>query len=81
VSKLNWRHWGGRAAVGYGRGWCPGQSVATGHYCLASLHVYDLATCRGRRAYRLMAFYFKPGARRPWMAGAKLNVCTGKYIF
>jgi hypothetical protein len=81
VSKLRWNRWGSGKTVGYGQGWCPGQSVASGHYCTTSLHAYDIATCHGRRAYRMMVFYFKPRPRQHWVAGAKLNVCTGRYGF
>lgn len=80
VSKLRWEHWGSSKAVGYGRGWCPGKSVASGHYCTAALHVSNLASCHGRRAYRTMVFDFKPSPKRRWEAGAKLNVCTGRYL-
>jgi hypothetical protein len=81
VSKLRWYRWGSRKAVGYGQGWCAGPSgVAAGHYCKASLRVSDLGFCRGRRAYRVMAFAFKPDPRKRWEAGAKLNVCTGQYL-
>jgi hypothetical protein len=81
VSKLRWQHWGSNKTVGFGQGWCPGQSVASGHYCATSLHVYDHARCHGRSAYRMMVFYFQPGPRRHWIVGAKLNVCTGQYVF
>ena len=81
VSKLRWNRWGTDKTVGYGQGWCPGRSVASGHYCMTSLHGYDLVTCHGRRAYRMMVFYFKPDPGRHWIAGAKLNVCTGQYVF
>ena len=76
VSKLRWHRWGRSKAVGFGQGWCQGQSVASGHYCSASLHVYELAACRGGRAYLMMAFYFRPGPHQHWIAGSKWNVCT-----
>ena len=81
VSKLRWIGWGAGKTVAYGQGWCAGRSVASGHYCTTSLHVYGLVNCDGRSAYSMMVFYFKPGPRRRWIAGAKLNVCTGKYLF
>lgn len=68
---LRWQHWGSGTTVGYGQGWCPGRSVASGHYCTTSLHVYDLVTCEGRRAHRMMALYFKPAPHRHWIVGAK----------
>jgi hypothetical protein len=81
VSRLRWNRWGAGKAVGYGQGWCPGKSVASGHYCATSLHVYDLARCHGLRTYTMMVFYFKPSPRGRWLVGAKLDVCTGKYVF
>lgn len=77
VSKLAWQHWGQPRAVGYGQGWCPGKSVAAGHYCPAALHVSSLGTCHGRRAYQTLAFDFKDNGR--WTAGSKLNACTGSF--
>jgi hypothetical protein len=77
VSAITWHQWGLKRSVGFGRGWCPGRSVASGHPCLAALHVYGLGTCHGRRAYRTLAFYFK--SRTRWTAGSKWNVCSGQY--
>jgi hypothetical protein len=77
VKSVSWRHWGSAQAIGFGQGWCPGQSVASGHPCLAALHVYGLGSCRGRRAYNDMAFYFKMGGS--WTAGSRWNICTGQY--
>lgn len=75
VSRISWQHWGSSRAVGFGRGWCPGQSVAAGHYCLAALHVSRLGTCHGQRAYRSLVFDFKD--RGKWMLGSKWNACSG----
>lgn len=75
VSSISWRHWGDARAVGSGRGWCPGRSVAAGYHCKASLRVSGLGTCDGRSAYRDLTFYFK--TRRGWMLGSKRNACTG----
>ena len=77
VSSIRWHRWGSGRAVGFGRGWCPGSSVASGHPCLAAVHVYGLGSCHGRPAYRALAFYFKQGAT--WVAGSKWNTCTGQY--
>jgi hypothetical protein len=77
VSKLRWTRWGRAMAIGHGQGWCAGESVAQGYYCKASLHVYDLGSCHGHRAYRMISFYFKPRANRPWERGATYNACTG----
>ena len=75
VQSISWHHWGSQRSVGFGRGWCPGQSVAAGHPCTASLHVYGLGRCHGRHAYLHVAFYFKNG--RHWSAGSRWNICTG----
>jgi hypothetical protein len=79
VESITWRQWGSGRTVGFGQGWCPGSSVASGYPCQAALHVYGLGRCHGRRAYQTLAFYFKPGSA--WIAGAKLNICSGQYQF
>lgn len=75
VKSITWHQWGAAHAVGFGQGWCPGQSVAAGHPCAAALHVSQLGICHGRRAYLKLAFYFKTG--QSWTAGSKWNACTG----
>lgn len=75
VKAISWHQWGSARAVGFGRGWCPGQSVASGHPCPAALHVSGLGLCHGQRAYRMLAFYFKSG--RKWTTGSRWNACTG----
>ncbi len=77
VKSITWQHWGAARAVGFGQGWCPGQSVAAGHPCSAALHVSKLGICHGRRAYINVGFYFKTGTK--WTAGGRLNACTGQY--
>jgi hypothetical protein len=77
VKTISWQHWDAAHAVGFGRGWCPGQSVAAGHPCPVALHVSGLGSCHGRRAYLKLAFYFKTGPS--WIAGSKLNACTGQF--
>jgi hypothetical protein len=77
VTSITWHDWGAARAVGFGQGWCPGQSVAAGHPCSAALHVSKLGTCHRRRAYLEIAFYFKNGPT--WILGSKWNACTGQY--
>ena len=77
VTGLRWRSWGAGKTLGFGTGWCPGRSVADGYYCSVSLHAYNLGRCHGRRAYRTLTFYFKPGPQRRWMFGSRWNTCTG----
>lgn len=76
VTSITWHDWGHSQAVGYGTGWCPGESVAAGHSCAAALHVSDVGTCHGRRAYERLGFSFKMGGR--WTSGSKWNICSGQ---
>lgn len=78
VTSITWHDWGHSQTVGYGRGWCPGQSVAAGHPCSAALHVTSLGTCHGRRAYKKLDFTFKMGSR--WTQGSKWNICSGPAV-
>jgi hypothetical protein len=64
ISSIAWHHWGQARTVGFGQGWCPGRSVASGRPCPAALHISNLGTCHGLHAYRTLVFYFKSGARR-----------------
>jgi hypothetical protein len=76
VTSLSWHNWGRQQSTGFGTGWCPGRSVASGHPCAVSLHVYALANCHRRRAYTKMAFYFKTRPSARWKLGSKWNICT-----
>jgi len=75
VKSISWPRWGTRGPWGYGTGWCPGSSVASGHPCQAALRASNLGLCHGQRAYRKLAFYFKTGPG--WTSGAKWNICRG----
>jgi hypothetical protein len=77
VTAISWHNWGRMRSFGFGTGWCPGSSVATGYYCPVSLHTDKLGTCHGRRAYKEMAFYFRFHPRSHWKFGSKWNICTG----
>ncbi len=77
VTSITWHGWGNARPVGFGKGWCPGRSVAAGHPCRAALHAYGLGTCRGQRAYNHLAFYFKPTQHSRWQLGSRWNVCSG----
>ena len=81
VTSVHWQGWGGAKTVGHGTGWCPRSSVADGYHCSVSLHVSNLGSCHGRRAYRVLVFYFKPGPHARWEFGSKWNACTGQGIF
>ena len=80
VASITWHNWGSGRAVGFGQGWCPGRSVASGHPCRVPLHVYGLGTCHGLRSYRNLSFYFKPGRHRHWTPGSKWNICSGQFL-
>jgi hypothetical protein len=77
VTSVSWHRWGRQRSTGFGTGWCPGRSVASGHPCSVSLHVYALANCHRRRAYTKMAFYFKTRPSSRWKLGSKWNICSG----
>ena len=80
VRSLRWHAWGAGTTAGFGTGWCPGRSVADGHFCTVSLHASDVGRCHGHRAYRTLAFYFKPGPHKTWLLGSKWDVCTGQAL-
>lgn len=80
VKSINWRRWGDSLSLGYGRGWCPGQSVASGHPCAAKLRIFDIGGCHGHRAYRRLQFFFRFRPHRPWRAEARYNSCNGAYL-
>ncbi len=77
VKSITWHRWGYTKSVGYGRGWCPGKSVAAGHPCAAKLQISDIGGCHGRRAYRRLQFFFRFRPHRPWRAEARYNICNG----
>lgn len=77
VTSVSWRNWGSQRSMGFGTGWCPGRSVASGHPCPVSLHAYALGSCHRRRAYTEMSFYFKPRPNSHWRLGSKWNICRG----
>jgi hypothetical protein len=57
---ITWSGWGQAQAIGHGTGWWVGtnHSVADGKYESVTLVARDLASCRGRRAYRHLVTYF-----------------------
>jgi hypothetical protein len=77
VTSVSWRNWGSQRSAGFGTGWCPGRSVASGHSCSVSLHAFRLGSCHHRRAYTAMTFYFKSRPSSRWKLGSKWNVCSG----
>jgi hypothetical protein len=80
VKGLRWHRWGAGTTTGFGMGWCPGRSVADGHFCSVSLHASDLGRYHGHRAYRTLSFYFKPGPHQRWTFGSRWDVCSGQAL-
>jgi hypothetical protein len=66
VTNVSWRTWGGKRAIGHGKGWFLPPSapdVAHGHPAGARLVAWDRGYCRGQWAYRKVEWYF-PGYNR-----------------
>jgi hypothetical protein len=78
VTSVGWHNWGSQRSMGFGTGWCPGRSVASGHSCSVSLHAYALGTCHHRLAYTRLAFYSKSRPTSHWKLGSKWNICSGR---
>ena len=60
VTKIAWRSWGGRTAVGAGRG-CVLKGTGIEANCRvtrATVVAYDLSTCAGKPAYLAVTWYF-----------------------
>lgn len=76
VDRLRWRGWGSIRAVGIGRGWYPRGSREPGFRRVrVRLVASGLGTCRGRRAYTGIQFFFLVSGR--YERGARYNICTG----
>jgi hypothetical protein len=76
VDHVRWRGWGTTRAVGIGRGWFPRGRRQTGFRRVAvKLVASGLGTCRGRRAYTGIEFFFLVSGR--YERSAHYNICTG----
>lgn len=61
LENVRWHSWGGRRAVGAGKGWfLPPRAtyVSDGHWARARVVAWKLGKCRGQRAYRRVEWYF-----------------------
>jgi hypothetical protein len=60
IKNIEWLTWGGPRAVGVGRGFyvAPNQITAEGHSAAAVIVAFKLGSCRGRRAYNAVQWYF-----------------------
>jgi hypothetical protein len=83
ISKIRWRSWGGRQALGHGMAgfvW-PGFAVADGtRYVSATVVAFDLGTCDGHPAYKREEWYFPQYGETFSPAPAGWNICTGKLL-
>lgn len=79
VWHVRWTGWGERRAVGHGVAYFvwPGLGVADGSTATPAVVVaYDLGTCRGKRAYRKLEWFF-PRYGGSFDAQGYTNICTG----
>lgn len=61
VRDLYWKRWGSARATGIGKGWYrppDSTAIADGKVATEKVVVFDLGTCKGKRAYRKMKWYF-----------------------
>jgi hypothetical protein len=81
VQKIRWTGWGRPQAVGWGRAeyvW-PGTAVAdNGFTDGARVVAFHLGTCRGRRSYNAIEWYF-PKYDEAFDARTYIDICNGKY--
>ena len=76
VDHVRWRGWGENRTVGFGRGWFPRGQLRPGFRRVrVKLVASGLGTCRGRRAYTGIEFFFLVSGR--YERGARYNICTG----
>jgi hypothetical protein len=82
VDHIRWTNWGKPMAVGYGEAefvW-PGTAVAdNGPTKGARVVAFHLRTCRGRRAYTAIEWYF-PRFDESFDPHRYINACTGDYV-
>lgn len=80
VTHIHWASWGQEKAVGSGSAeWVgPHQSVAEGRTETARIVLFQLGTCRHRRAYDAIEWYF-PQHGQHFNARQYINACTGVY--
>jgi hypothetical protein len=80
VQRIRWKTWGGTQAIGAGRAeWVgPHQDVAEGTQQPARIVLFQLGSCRGRRAYDAIEWYF-PQHGQHFNPHQYINACTGAY--
>ena len=80
VQHIQWKTWGGARAIGTGTAeWVgPRQDVAEGTQQPARIVLFQLGSCRGRRAYDAIEWYF-PQHGQHFNPHQYINACTGTY--
>jgi hypothetical protein len=80
VTDIHWLTWGRSQAIGTGMAeWVgPHQDVAGGRPQPARIVLFRLGSCRGRRAYDAIEWYF-PQHGQYFDAHQYINACTGIY--
>ncbi len=80
VQHIQWKTWGGTQAIGTGTAeWVgPHQDVAEGTQQPARIVLFQLGSCRGRRAYDAIEWYF-PQHGQHFDPHQYINACTGTY--
>ncbi len=80
VQHIQWKTWGDMQAIGTGTAeWVgPRQDVAGGTEQPARIVLFQLGSCRGRRAYDAIEWYF-PQHGQHFNPHRYINACTGTY--
>lgn len=81
VEHVRWQGWGKSRAIGIGTGWRPPENggVSESRRTAARVVAWNLGMCRGRLAYRAVAWYFPTRGER-FHPDAFINMCTGDYV-
>jgi hypothetical protein len=80
VTKVHWTGWGTDRATGTGVGWSTlnAPDTAGGHYAKATVIAFKLGTCRGKRVYRAISWFF-PGEGDSFDPNTYIDMCDGSY--
>jgi hypothetical protein len=80
VQHIQWKTWGAAQAIGTGTAEYvgPHQVVAQGTQQPARIVLFQLGSCRGRRAYDAIEWYF-PQHGQHFDLHQYINACTGTY--
>ena len=80
LTGIHWSTWGRSRAIGTGRGLyvAPDQSNAEGTEEPARVVLFALGSCKGRRAYEAIEWYFPQHGER-FQPHRYIDACTGEY--